>query len=88
MPKVTLHKPITRGEIQITEVELREPKAGELRGVRLNDLVNADVDAVITVLPRITSPSLQKHEVEQLGTIDISEFSGEIMGFFIPADQP
>ena len=85
MVKITLKNAIVRGETEITEVELREPKAGELRGVRLNDLINADSDAVLTVLPRITTPSLQKHELEQLCAYDFSEFAGEIMGFFMPA---
>ena len=85
MTKVTLKHPITRDETDITEIDIREPKAGELRGLRLNDLLNGDVDAVMTVLPRITNPVLQKHEINNLHPADLAEFCGEIMGFFMPA---
>lgn len=85
MIKVKLKKPIVRGETEITEVDIREPKAGELRGLRLNDLLNGDVDAIATVLPRITSPVLQKHEIDALHPVDLANFCGEIMGFFMDA---
>ena len=85
MTPITLKKPIVRGETEITEIDIREPKAGELRGIRLNDLLNGDVDAITTVLPRITSPVLQKHEIDALNPVDLANCCGEIMGFFMDA---
>lgn len=85
MSKIELKKAIIRGDKEIKSVELREPNAGEMRGLRLNDLLNADVDAVMTMLPRITSPSLQKHEINELNPVDLANLSGEIMSFFIDA---
>lgn len=85
MEKITLIKPIERGEEVIEQIEIREPSAGELRGVRLTDLLNGDIDSLITVLPRITIPALQKHEVNALCPQDIAILSGEVMGLFMPA---
>jgi hypothetical protein len=85
MNKITLIKPIERGDDIIEQVEIREPSAGELRGVRLSDLLNGDVDALVTVLPRITIPILQKHEVNALGAQDLATLAGEVMGLFMPA---
>jgi hypothetical protein len=86
MKTITLKKPLKRGETEITQFEMREPTAGELRGIRLTDLLNGDVEAVITVLPRITSPILQQHELAGLGAKDLGEISGQLMDFFVGAD--
>ena len=52
-------EPIQRGDTSITEIQLRKPKAGELRGVSLVDVANLDVMALQKVLPRITQPLQQ-----------------------------
>ena len=53
---VTLDQPIKRGTSEITNVTLRKPASGELRGVLLIDLLNMDVSSLIKVIPRISSP--------------------------------
>lgn len=58
---VELDEPIKRGETEITRVTVRKPKSGELRGVRLQVLMEMDVISMTEVLPRITDPSLRKH---------------------------
>ncbi|WP_413742310.1 phage tail assembly protein [Sodalis sp. RH15] len=81
---VKLDTPIKRGETLITNVEVLKPNAGALRGVRLADVANADVDALLIVLPRITSPQLTQHECAQLGLPDMVALAGQVIGFLSP----
>lgn len=87
---VTLDHPIKRGEQQIEKIELRKPRAGELRGVALFDLVRMDVTAVQTVLPRISIPTLTRHEVDGLDPADLFQLSAEVSAFLSPkaAQEP
>jgi len=73
--------PIVRGDTVINSVELIKPNAGTLRGTRLVDLAGSDVDALITVLPRITLPNLTKSECLNLDPVDLIELGGRVIGF-------
>ncbi|KZN44002.1 phage tail assembly protein [Pseudoalteromonas luteoviolacea] len=81
---VKLETPITRGETIIEEVQLRKPKAGELRGLSLADLLNLDVNAVSTLLPRISDPILTKQDIDELDTENLTLLAGESASFFVP----
>ena len=48
-----------------------KPNAGTLRGVSLASLAQSDVDALIKVLPRMTSPALTEHEVARPDACDL-----------------
>ena len=80
---ITLDEPLTRGETQIATMTLRKPSAGELRGLSLSDLIQADVSTVLRLIPRISDPILTEHEAGQLSASDIAEVAGEIRGFFM-----
>ncbi|MDN5506947.1 MAG: phage tail assembly protein, partial [Comamonas sp.] len=43
---VTLDYPIKRGDTEVKEITLRKPMAGQLRGVKLTELLSLDVGAV------------------------------------------
>lgn len=81
---VTLNTPIVRGEAKITTVSVRKPDSGECRGVALVDLLQMDVVALQTLLPRITSPSLSQHEANRLDISDLLQFGGKVAGFLLP----
>lgn len=81
---VHLDTPITRGETQITELTLRKPKAGELRGVSISDLFNIDTGAVLKLIPRVTSPSLTQAEAEGLDLSDFSKIAIRMTAFLLP----
>lgn len=82
---VTLDTPIERnGGLPITEITLRKPAAGELRGTSLNALVNLDVDALGKVLPRISSPTLTEFDVQQLDPADLVQLGVAFAGFLLP----
>ncbi|MGJ3745419.1 phage tail assembly protein, partial [Yersinia pseudotuberculosis] len=76
---VVLEAPIKRGETLITEIEVIRPNAGTLRGVRLADVANSDVDALMVVLPRITYPSLTTAECGRLELPDLVALAGRVI---------
>ncbi|MDO8931503.1 MAG: phage tail assembly protein [Rhodocyclaceae bacterium] len=81
---IKLEIPIKRGETEITEVTLRRPKSGELRGVSLIELLQMNVDAVSKVLPRISDPSLTPFEVSELDPADLVKMGAEVSSFLVP----
>lgn len=78
---VELDTPIKRGEQEITEVELRKPSSGELRGIQLADLLQMDVSALIKLLPRI-SP-LTEAELRALDPADLVALGVKVTGFLL-----
>ena len=80
---ITLEEPIQRGTTTITEVIVRKPKSGELRGTQLVNLLHMDVAALEIVLPRITQPNLTKAEVANLDPADLTQFGVEVSGFLL-----
>lgn len=85
MATITLSEPIVRGETSITEIAIRKPKSGELRGLSIQDLMTARVSAVLDVLPRISMPPITQHEAENLEAQDLAACAGAIMDFFLTA---
>jgi hypothetical protein len=81
---VTLDEPITRGTQVITHVTVRRPRAGELRGVQLVNLLQMDVGSLQTVLPRVTVPTLTGPEVQNLAPADLVQLGTEVAGFLLP----
>ena len=72
-PRVLKLKPrIIRDDKPVHEISLREPSAGELRGIRLFDLTQGDAEAVIKLLPRISSPTLTPAEANKLALRDFA----------------
>ena len=81
---VTLEFPITRGATTITQLQLRMPKAGALRGINLAELLQLRAEAVMVLLPRITEPPLLKHEVENMEPVDLIACATEVVNFLAP----
>lgn len=80
---ITLDEPIKRGDTVISEITIRRPKSGELRGVSLMDLGNLSVAALQTVLPRITQPTLTAQEVAGMDPADLTELGSEVAIFLV-----
>lgn len=80
---ITLETPLKRGDQTITSIALRKPASGELRGVALSDLLRLDVAALITVLPRISTPMLLPQELNQMDVVDLVALGGGVVGFFM-----
>lgn len=80
---IELDEPIKRGEQTIDTITLRKPKSGELRGVALADVLQMQTDALITLIPRLSTPSLTAVEVRQMDPADLVQCGGEIAGFLL-----
>lgn len=80
---VVLDTPILRGTGTIDSITLRKPNAGELRGVSLAELLQMDVDSLIKVLPRISTPTLTTIEVKSMDPADLFAISSKVSGFLL-----
>lgn len=78
---IVLEQPIKRGESSITEITLRKPAAGELRGLKLADLINGDVNSTIRLVPRISQPTITEQEAAALDVADLLGCADAIAGF-------
>ncbi len=79
---VTLSQPIMRGTDQVTALDLRRPTAGELRGTKLIELVQMETNMVLTVLPRICSPTITEAEAAALDPFDLFQIATVTSEFF------
>lgn len=84
---VPLETAIIRGGQRIDRLDLRKPGAGELRGLKLVDVINMDVTALITLLPRITSPTLTTADVSAMDLPDLTACAVEVASFFLTRAQ-
>ena len=80
---IILDEPIKRGDSLITELTVRKPKAGALRGVSLIDLANLSVSALQVVLPRITEPTLTAHDIANMDPADLLAVGAEVGAFLV-----
>ena len=84
---VTLDTPVKHGDQTITRVTLRKPKAGELRGIALSELLQLKVEAIQTVVPRISSPMLHKQDMANMDPADLVSLGSVVIGFLLTKDQ-
>ncbi len=84
---VTLDEPIIRGNSSIDEVQVRTPKAGELRGLSLQNLITLEVDTLKILLPRITAPAITEMEIDNLAPADLVQLSHKVISFLSPAEK-
>jgi hypothetical protein len=83
---VELDTPLIRGDQTISRITLIKPKSGALRGVKLGDLLQMDVEAITKVLPRISDPTLTEQDVRNLDPADLLQLAGITAGFLLPKD--
>lgn len=83
---VTLAYPILveDGEPVIT-VELREPYAGEMRGLKFANIMEADVDTMTTLIPRIST--LTERQMLNMRPANLVVLIAGVMGFFVEDDS-
>lgn len=84
---VTLETAFKHGDNTITEVSLRKPKAGELRGLSLQSVLELDVISLQKLLPRISTPTLTEADVANLDVVDLTALGTEVVGFFVPKQK-
>ena len=82
---VPLEQPIQFGGTTITEVVIRKPNVKALSGVSLQAIYQHDVNALIKVLPRVTTPELTAQQVLELDPVDFANLGGHLVTFLYPA---
>ena len=80
---VILDTPIRRGTTSIDSITLRKPNSGELRGVSLSELLQMDVNSLVKVVPRISSPTLTAVEVTSMDPADRFALGTKVCGFLL-----
>lgn len=84
--KITLIDGIQLGEVLTKEFTLSEPTPGNLRGLKLQDVLTGDIDALSTLIPRICLPFITPAQFAALSFKDVVTFQTGVIGFL--ADTP
>ena len=85
---VTLDTPIVRGDTVISQITIRKPKAGSLRGLSLTDVLKLEFDAIAKLVPRVASPVLVEHDLADMDLADFTKVATAVVGFFAsPAER-
>lgn len=86
-PGFTLESDIAiGGEVKIaagTFIAVRRPSAGELRGLKLLDLVQFDAAALYKIAPRITAPVIHSQMAQAMDPADLMQFGTEVADFLL-----
>ena len=81
---ITLEEPIVRGATTIETLQLLRPRTADMRGLLLADVLNMKVEALATLLPRITTPTLAAHEINAMAPPDLIQCAVEVTSFLTP----
>lgn len=85
---VTLDTPIIRGDTVISQITIRKPKAGSLRGLSLTDVLKLEFDAIAKLVPRVAFPVLVEHDLADMDLADFTKVATAVVGFFAsPAER-
>lgn len=82
---VELENPIIRGDQRITSIQLRKPNVGTLRNLSLQDVLKWDVNATNTLLTRVTLPTLNLNEINEMDVSDYTSLAVELTNFLVSA---
>jgi hypothetical protein len=80
---VSLFRPLQKGDATVYSITLTEPSVGELRGLKLSDILQMDVTAHMTLWSRINAEGLSVHELNELSVADLTQLSSKTMLFFV-----
>lgn len=83
---VTLTCPIQRGKEFVDSVRITEAMSqpGCLRGLKLYDVLQTDVDSMFKLLPRVTEPALTEAELVLMSSHDFIALSTAAVLFLAP----
>ena len=84
---VILEQPIQSGSTNITEIKIRKPNVRALSGVSLQAIYQHDVNALVKVLPRVTTPALTPQQVYDLDPVDFANLGGHLVTFLYPKEM-
>jgi len=79
---VALNHPIQAAGKTVTEIRLRKPKTGELRGLHITQLLAGEPASLTTLIARLADPILTEAEVAEVDLGDFTRCYGAIARFF------
>ncbi|WP_258306078.1 phage tail assembly protein [Enterobacter sp. CGMCC 5087] len=84
---ITLSVPVERGGGSIASVRITDAvrQPGSLRGLKLYDVMQSDVDSLIKLIPRVTEPALMEHEILTMDNRDFVALATGIVSFLVPS---
>ena len=82
---IELTTPLVRGEDKLTSITLNKPKAGELRGLQLAQVLQLDVDKMNILIPRISE--LNERDMHNLEMDDYTALATGVLSFFVSAQS-
>lgn len=83
---IQLEQPIQFGSTTITEITIRKPTVKALSGVSLQAIYQHDVNALVKILPRVTTPTLTAQNVLDLDPVDFAQLGGHLVTFLYPKE--
>ena len=78
---VELINPIVRGEKEFKEIIVSKPTVPALKGLKMLDVLQMDVDVLQVLLPRITQPMLHKNDFINMEVDDFTDLATAAIGF-------
>lgn len=84
---VKLSNPILRGDKEYSDITVIKPTVAALKGLKLLDLMQSDVNALMVLLPRVTQPMLHKNDFETMDSQDFTALVTEVVGFLVPNSE-
>lgn len=84
---VDLKVPVVCGNDTVSSVKVGTSarQVGSLRGIRMSELFNADVDAAAAFLERVTEPRLSRAALMSMCPEDFFELYGVAVSFLVPS---
>lgn len=84
---VPLSAPVKIDGQEVSEITLRKPKAGEMRGLKVSNILQMDVNELSKLLPRISAPPLDGTQVADLPADDFTALATKALTFFVAKGQ-
>lgn len=82
---ISLSTPLVFGKQEISALELRQPTAGDLRGIKLTAIMDLDVSTILTLTARISLTPMPTATLDAMSPADLANLSAGIADFFNPA---
>ena len=82
---IELDHPFKQGDKEITEVTLRKPNAGALRGLQLSMVLLMDVEQMNKLIPRISN--LTERDLLNIEIEDYTALTTGVLSFFANAQD-
>ena len=79
---LTLDESVMIGDREYTEITLRKPYAGNMRGISITQLQSGDTQQVINFISKVSDWPIQA--VERLGLGDFNIINNLVLGFLFP----